>query len=150
MKRGAQLFRGISRLEDIRHNMYEDIINLPHHISTKHPPMSSYDRAAQFASFAALRGHSDAIDETARLTDYKIELDEYEVDIINQKLIEIEQDNDKKLIKVTYYVPDEKKTGGAYITTTGLLKKIDSYKHCLIMDDSRCINIDDIIHIDFE
>ncbi len=128
--------------------MYEDIINLPHHVSHKHPPMSSYDRAAQFASFAALRGHSDAIDETARLTDYKIELDEYEVDIINQKLKELEVYKEEIEIKVTHFVPDEKKTGGAYITTSGLLKKIDNYKRCLIMSDSSYINIDDIIHIE--
>ena len=130
--------------------MYEDIINLPHHVSHKYPPMSSYDRAAQFASFAALRGHSDAIDETARLTDYRIELDEYEVEIINQKLMELEQCRESVEIKVTYFVPDEKKTGGAYITTSGLLKKIDNYKRCLVMSDSSCINIDDIINIEHE
>ena len=129
--------------------MYEDIINLPHHVSCKHPPSSIYDRAAQFASFAALRGHCDAIDETARITDHKIELDEYEIEIINQKLIEIEQCKDnQQQVKVTYYIPDEKKTGGAYITTSGLVKKIDNYKRCLIMEDGRNINIDDIIRIE--
>ena len=129
--------------------MYEDIINLPHHVSCKHPPMSNYDRAAQFASFAALRGHSDAIDETGRITDHKKELDEYEIELINQRLIEIEQNKDNhQEVKVTYYVPDEKKTGGAYVTTSGLLKKIDNYKRCLVMCDNSCINIDDIIHIE--
>lgn len=148
MKREPQQYREINKLEDIKHNMYEDIINLPHHVSKKHPPMSNYDRAAQFASFAALRGHSDAIDETARITDYKIELDEYEIEIINQRLLELEQHNGETEIKVTYYIPDKKKTGGAYITTIGLLKKIDKYKHCLVMSDSACINIDDIIYIE--
>lgn len=130
--------------------MYEDIINLPHHVSKKHPPMSIYDRAAQFASFAALRGHSDAIDETARLTDCRIELDEYEIEIINQKLIELEQREDEVEVKIIHYVPDSKKTGGAYITTHGLLKKIDNYKRCLVMSDSSCINIEDIISIEHE
>lgn len=128
--------------------MYEDIINLPHHMSHKHPPMSNYDRAAQFASFAALRGHSDAIDETGRITDCKVELDEYEIEMINQKLVELEQSEEDVEIKVTHYVPDEKKTGGAYVTTSGLLKKIDNYKHCLVMDNNYCINMYDIIHIE--
>ena len=95
---------------------YSDIINLPHHQSKTRPHMTNYNRAAQFAPFAALTGHSEAIDETARLTDSKIELDEYEKEIIDRKLrIITENISTMPEITVCYFVPDEKKAGGAYV-----------------------------------
>lgn len=129
--------------------MYQDIINLPRHISTKHPPMPILDRAAQFGSFAALRGHSDAIEETGRHTINPIDMDEYEKELINEKLVTLSQyDTGMVSIEVTYFVPDNKKTGGKYTTTSGYLKKIDDYNRKLIMNDNTLVSIDDIIHID--
>lgn len=129
--------------------MYQDIINLPRHISTKHPPMPILDRAAQFGSFAALRGHSDAIEETGRYTINPIDMDEYEKELINEKLVFLSQyDSGIAAIEVTYFLTDNKKTGGKYITTSGYLKKIDNYNRRLIMNDDTSIHIDDIIHID--
>ncbi len=89
---------------------YDDIINLPHFVSKKHPQMSLYQRSAQFAPFAALVGYDEAIEETARLTDKKIELSDGEIEIINSKLQEIKEIIDNKpQIEITYFVPDSKK-----------------------------------------
>src|ERR1035437_4752031 len=94
---------------------YDDIIHLPHHISTTHPHMSAYDRAAQFAPFAALTGHDAAIAETARLTERRVELDEYSKADLNQRLCIIQDRMDEQPeVSITYFQPDQRKTGGAY------------------------------------
>ena len=98
---------------------YEDIINLPHHISSKRPQMSMLDRAAQFSPFAALTGYDDAIHETGRLTDEKIDLSEEEKEALDRKQqILMERLCDHPALTVTYFVPDPKKSGGAYVTKT--------------------------------
>lgn len=132
-------------------NKYDDIINLPHHQSTKHPRMSIYNRAAQFAPFAALTGHNAAIYETARITDEKIELDEYEKAEIDRKL-QVISDNisGRPEITVTYFVPDSKKSGGAYKTYIGNVRRIDDVGQVLIMVDESVISINDIIDIKSE
>ena len=132
-------------------NKYDDILNLPHHQSTKHPQMSIYNRAAQFAPFAALTGHDAAIYETARITDEKIELDEYQKAEIDRKL-QIISDNisDRPEITVTYFVPDSKKSGGAYNTYKGNVRRIDDVGQVLIMVDESVISINDIIDIKSE
>lgn len=132
-------------------NKYDDIINLPHHQSTKHPRMSIYNRAAQFAPFAALTGHDAAIFETARITDEKIELDEYEKAKIDRKL-QVISDNisGRPEITVTYFVHDSKKAGGAYKTYIGNVRRIDDVGQVLIMVDESVISINDIIDIKSE
>lgn len=113
---------------------YDDIINLPHHVSTKHPHMSIYDRAAQFAPFAALTGYGDAIDETARLTDRQYELDNDELANLELKLNQLQYMIDKKpRISVTYFEADERKAGGKYITVTGNLDRIDTLLGALML-----------------
>lgn len=127
---------------------YEDIINLPHHVSKKHPKLSMEQRAAQFAPFAALTGYGDAVKETARLTEKRIELNNEEKEIINSKLQEIQnkiQNNPKATI--TYFIPDLKKSGGEYVTVVGNVKKIDKDKQCLILNEKREIPIKEIIEI---
>ena len=127
---------------------YEDIIYLPHHRSKKHAPMPLYDRAAQFSPFAALTGHDAAIKETARITDRKIELDEYEIAVLDDRLQNIKaQLQSHPEITVTYFQPDIRKDGGEYITVTGNVKKIDEYAKTMIMEDSTRIPISDIIEI---
>lgn len=129
-------------------NKYDDIINLPHHISKKHPRMSLEDRSAQFASFAALTGYEDAINETSRITNDRIELDEELKLILNRKLQEIKKKiNKKNNITITYFIPDSKKTGGRYVTTRGIVKKIDEYKRIIILEDKKEILISSIIEI---
>ena len=143
--------------DDITHpkggitNPYDDIINLPHHTSAAHPHMSAYDRAAQFSPFAALTGHDAAITETARLTQTRVELDEYSKADLNQRL-SIMQDlmDEQPNISITYFQPDRKKTGGAYNTSAGCVKKIDEYEHAVVMQDDTRILINQIIAIDGE
>ncbi len=129
-------------------NKYGDIINLPHHISKKHPRMSLEDRSAQFASFVALTGYEDIIDETARITNAKIELDEESKLTLNRKIQEIKKKINEKLnITITYFIPDLKKTGGEYVEINGIVKKIDEYKKILILEDKTEILISNIIEI---
>lgn len=127
---------------------YDDIINFPHHQSATHPHMSMRDRAAQFAPFAALTGHAAAIAETARLTEDKIELDEYEIAALDTQLQLIyEHISEHPVISVTYFRPDNKKSGGAYLTKIGEVKKLDDYEKKLIFEDGVCVSIPDIIEI---
>ncbi len=111
--------------------------------------MAVSDRAAQFSPFAALTGHDAAIKETARLTEKRVELVEYIKEAINRKLqIIVDRIKEHPEIVVTYFKPDEKKDGGAYVTAAGMAKKIDQYQRVVIMNDDTEIPIDEIISID--
>lgn len=128
---------------------YDDIINLPHHRSTERLPMSLHDRAAQFAPFAALSGHEEAIEETARLTDEAMVLDESEMEKINEKLQEIVQHLQEKWnVAITYFEPDAHKSGGAYLTDVGTVKKIDVSEKVVIMDSGMKIAMDRIVGVE--
>ena len=128
---------------------YEDIINRPHHTSTARPQMSLANRAAQFSPFAALAGFNSAVKETARLTDDRIELGEDDIAMLNMKLQMLEDAiADCPRISITSYAPDEKKTGGAYTTVSGSLKKIDDIEHALILTRGEKIYISDILNIE--
>lgn len=135
-------------LEDNNNHEYDDIIDLPHPTSRKYPRMSLHDRAAQFAPFAALTGHEAAIKETARLTDRKAELSDEMITELNDQ-INIIRDNigTEQIIAVTYFVPDEKKSGGEYVTCSGIVKKIDGFQREIIMQDGRVIPLDQISRI---
>lgn len=129
-------------------NKYNDIINLPHHISTKHPQMSIENRAAQFAPFAALTGYEDQIQETARITNARIELDEEAKLILDRKLQMLREKIPlRPTVSFTYFIPDTKKDGGEYDTISGIVKKIDEYKQIIILEDRREIPIMEIIDI---
>lgn len=128
---------------------YDDIINRPHHVSTKHPRMAMIDRAAQFSPFAALTGHEEAIDETARLTDKKIELDENRKEAIDEKLRFISVTDDTAEVEVTYFVPDRRKDGGAYVAVSGKIRKIDGVSREITMTDGKVIPIENIYDIRF-
>ena len=128
---------------------YADIIELPHHQSNTRPKMSNYDRAAQFSPFAALTGHADSIKETARLTDEYTEPSEEMKAIMNEKILFLmEQLESKPEITITFFKPDEKKQGGAYITITGAVKKIKAYERQIQMTTGDLIPIDMIFGID--
>lgn len=132
-------------------NRYDDIIDLPHHVSKKHPHMSMHDRAAQFSPFAALTGHGAAIEETARLTDEAAELDESRKEAINEKLMFISESAESSPeATIVFFVPDGRKFGGEYVSVTGKVKKIDAYKHDIVMTDGRIIPIENIYDIRFE
>jgi len=130
---------------------YDDIIQLTHHVSSVHPHMSIHDRAAQFAPFAALTGHDAAIKETARLTDERLELSDEVIMRLNDQLNMI-RDNigTEQEVSITYFVPDDKKSGGAYLTHSGVVKKIDEFERKLIMQDETVIPIEQISEIQGE
>ena len=131
--------------------MYDDIIHLPHHVSKTRPQMSLEDRAAQFSPFAALTGYDAAILETGRLTEEKSELGEETQAILDRKQRHLAEIIDTKpAITVTYFVPDEKKSGGAYSTVTGFLKRIDEYARVPMLTDGSKIQPEAILDIDSE
>ncbi len=130
---------------------YDDIINLPHHVSAKHPQMELLDRAAQFSPFAALTGHEDSIRETARRTEEFLELEEDKKEQLDEKIHVLQENLWKKPeIIVTYFVPDEKKDGGAYVTHRGRIRKIDTYRHRLLFEDGTDVGMQYIFEIDGE
>ncbi|MDO5396538.1 MAG: hypothetical protein Q4G33_01285 [bacterium] len=130
---------------------YDDIINLPRHISQTHKPMPIPDRAAQFAPFAALTGYDEAVRETSRLTDARRDLDETQKAVLNEKLRILCEYTDKySEITVTYFVPDKKKSGGEYVTVCGTVRKFDNYECKLILQDGTEILFKDITELDSE
>lgn len=131
---------------------YDDIINLPHHVSAGHPQMTLSERAAQFAPFAALTGHNAAIQETARYTDSFAELDEDRKELLDEKLRELalrlqEEDAQEREVEITYFRPDLKKSGGSYVTVRGRVKKIDGYKHQILLEDGTVIDMEYLFDI---
>lgn len=127
---------------------YDDIIDLPHPTSEKHPRMPMANRAAQFSPFAALTGYDAAVKETARLTDSRIELTEEEKSILDAKLqLLVERTDGKTAAEFTWFQPDSKKEGGAYLTASGIVKKVDSHAGEIVLTDGRRIRIEDILDI---
>ena len=138
---------------------YDDIINLPHHVSSRHPRMSAAQRAMQFASYKALAGYEDMIEETGRLTDARPELDEDQKAVLDYTLQQLNEHPDR-MIRVTWFCPDEHKKGGALCVALGHLKKIDSRQRVLTLisapedstspDDGETLPIplDDICHME--
>lgn len=130
---------------------YDDIINLPNPTSKSHPRMSLYARAAQFSPFAALTGHEAAIRETARQTDEKEILSDEVIAGLNEKLRVIAENiGSEQIVTITWFVPDERKSGGAYMTHSGVVKKINEYEHTIIMTDNTIIPIGQISEIESE
>lgn len=130
---------------------YDDMIHLPHHVSATRPHMPISDRAAQFAPFAALTGHNAAMKETARFTEEKAELDENAKAILDKKLRKVQEIlAERPEITVTYFQPDNAKSGGSYVTVTGNVKKIDVYGQFLELTDGLRIPIDEIFGIESE
>lgn len=129
---------------------YDDIIHLPHHVSSTRAHMPMLDRAAQFMPFRALTGYEDAVWETARPTDDKIELTEDEQVLVDAKLQRLADNIARQpQISVTYFQPDEKKSGGAYVTAIGQPKKLDDITGTLILMGGEQILIENILDIQF-
>ncbi len=130
-------------------NDYKDIIDHPHYQSTTRPHMSMLGRAAQFAPFAALSGYDESVRETARLTDHRMELDESEIAVLNDKLQYLYMiKREHPAVTITYFVPDKNKEGGSYETISGTLKNIDAVFCYVVMDDGSLITIKDIYEIE--
>lgn len=130
-------------------NLYQEIIDLPHHVSKTHQQMPMSDRAAQFSPFAALTGYNSAIRETGRLTEERIELDEEALMALNMRYqLLIDSLKECPEVRITYFKPDERKSGGAYLTITGVVKKVDDYKRLITMQDGMIIPLDDVLMIE--
>ena len=133
----------------IDNRKYAGIMNLPHHVSPTRPQMPISDRAAQFSPFAALTGHSAAIAETGRLTDQRVEMDEYEMARVDAELQRLQELlPSRPTASITYFVPDERKNGGSYQTVTGSVKRIDAVNGVIQMTDRQCIPIADVFSIE--
>ena len=125
---------------------YDDIIRLPHHVSRNHPQMPMLDRAAQFAPFSALTGYEAAVGETARLTAERRELDAQEAEELNHRLTAlIARLPERPEVTIEYFVPDERKSGGTYVTVTGRVRHISVVEKTLVMEDGTEIPLDDIV-----
>ena len=129
---------------------YDDILHLPHHVSSKRSQMAMADRAAQFSPFAALTGYDAAIRETARLTDQKIELTEDALSALdNNYRALIDHSAAGQTVQITYFRPDEKKSGGAYISLLGTVKKVDTVQRLIYMENKTVIPMDNVLKIIF-
>ena len=128
---------------------YDDILNMPHHVSGTRPHMSMHDRAAQFSPFAALVGYDAAVKETARLTNEKQELTAEKITDLNQKIAFLNEHADERPeITIEYFIPDEKKTGGMYVTLSGNFRRIDEYNHNMVFISGEEIPLNDIFAIE--
>ena len=127
---------------------YDDIIRLPHHVSRNHPQMPLRDRAAQFAPFAALTGYEAAVGETARLTSERRELDAQEAEELNRRLVAIiARLPDRPEATIEYFVPDDRKAGGAFVSVTGRVRHISVPERTLVMEDGTVIPLDDVVSV---
>ena len=128
---------------------YDDLLDLPHHVSESRPQMPMSDRAAQFSPFAALTGYGDAIAETARLTEQRVELSEEERELLDRKQqYLLSMVTDRPEVTVTYFVPDARKAGGAYVIRSGRLEKVDLSERLMYLTDGTVIALDEIIGIE--
>ena len=131
-----------------REGLYDDIINLPHPVSKKHPQMPMKNRAAQFSPFAALNGHGAAIRETLRTTEPQRELGESDRETLDKKLACLREHlAERPEVTVTYFLKDSKKEGGKYIDISGVIKKMDFYYGLLVMEDGTKIRLEDIYEL---
>lgn len=127
---------------------YDDIIDLPHPTSTRHPRMPMANRAAQFSPFAALTGYEDAVQETARQTVARPELTEEEKSHLNAELQALaEKISEHPTVSLTYFQPDERKAGGGFVTAEGAAKKLDRHTGMVILDDGRKIPVENLMSI---
>ena len=129
--------------------LYAEIIDLPRPHSPDHRPMTNYNRAAQFASFDALAGLGEAVDETARLTDRKIALDEDKKQMLDESLhLLLDMVDDPPSVRITRFVKDPRKEGGAYVTVSGKVADVDAFEGCVVLTDKQRIPIEDILEIE--
>ena len=136
-------------MSDKYDHQYDDIINLPHHVSAARPQMSMINRAAQFSPFAALTGYDAAIRETGRLTDSRIELSEdSRADLDRKQRLLSDRLTDHPEVSVTYFIPDGRKAGGAYVTVTGIVKKLDGLQRIIVLTDGTMIPLDEILELE--
>lgn len=122
---------------------------MPHHTSPNRPRMPEIDRAAQFSPFAALTGYDSTVAEVGRLTDKRLDISEDAKTVLNEKMqMILDRLDDKPVVTITYFVPDNRKDGGAYVTTTGIVKEICAVTRAIVLGDKTSIPIDQICEIE--
>ena len=127
---------------------YDDIINLPHHQSAHRPHMSLHDRAAQFAPFSALNGLDEQMNETSRLTDLRRELTDDEKNLLDMNIRIIENNIEyRPYVSVVYFIPDEKKSGGAYHKISGNVRRIEHAEGIMLFENNQTVNLCDVVLI---
>lgn len=130
---------------------YDDLLPLPHHVSYTRKHMSPQERAAQFSPFAALRGYEDEVKESGRLTDRPLEMDEYEMENVNARLVLLQRLlSERPQVSATFFKPDGRKAGGAYLTLSGTVKKLDEYRRVLVFAQGEEIPLDSIVALEGE
>ncbi len=130
---------------------YEDIVDLPPYISKKYPQPSMEDRAARFSPFAAVTGYEEMVQEQARVTDVKMDLDDSVKEKISDRLnMVLLFQHEEPIVRISYFVPDSKKDGGSYLEEVGKIKGIDQYRRLVIMQNGSRIPIEDIVSVDGE
>ena len=130
---------------------YEDIVNLPPYISKRHPQPTMMDRAARFAPFAAITGYEEMVLEEARVTEEWVDLTESALERLNERLVILQERlAERPEVTITYFEPDQRKSGGAYVTHTGNVKRIDLYEHLLVMASGKKIRIESVCKLDGE
>lgn len=128
---------------------YDDIINLPHHVSAKRARMSRYDRAAQFSPFAALVGYEDTIREAGRVTDDRVFLSDSAVEEVDRMLRVLKTRAEEELrVCLTYFSPDPRKAGGEKTVITGAVRKIDFYQRTLLLEGHHPVPLEEILRIE--
>ena len=135
-------------MKDKGYGAYEDMIDLPHPEPVGHPRMSMEKRAAQFSPFAALTGYEEAILETERLTEERVVLDESELEMLDERFREILGAQEAPNVKITYFIPDERKSGGRYETVVGKVIKIDEYRRQIVMEDGLLVAVKDVVSVE--
>ena len=135
-------------MNNIGYGAYGDIINLPHPEPVGYPRMSMEKRAAQFSPFAALSGYEEAVQETERLTEERIILDEAELEVLDNHMNEIMSLEEPPEVKITYFIPDQRKAGGRYETVAGKIGKIDRYKGQIVMENGVVILVKEVVNIE--
>ena len=129
---------------------YDDILDKPHHVSRNRPRMSAHDRAAQFSPFAALTGYEESIEEMRRIVDTPVELETDEIAVVDEKIrLLMQRLEERPVVTVTYFQPDPRKPGGAYVTVTGVVKRVEDHTKCIRMADETVIRFERITGLEF-
>ena len=129
---------------------YEDIIDLPHHVSEKHPQMPMRKRAAQFRGFKALAGYDDMFKERFRETQRRRELSDDEKEQLDRAIGQLRQyGHVQPEISVTYFKPDKRKEGGEYLTVRGNFRFLDMAERMRRFIDGTAIHLAHTSEIEF-
>ncbi len=140
-------FEALQQAEKECEKQFGDILNVERHVSRNHRPMRAEQRAAQFLPFSALSGYEEEIAEVSRLTQNRVTLSEEEMQNLNAALQELQKNGLSERVEITYFVPDEKKSGGSYQTYCGWIHQVDAIQRVIVTKEKNKIDLDAIVQI---